>query len=97
MALYYFTFRYASEIKLPVLQDMVGHFKADESRKNAEYTRQNLDAMAVKLGEMQAQLSRLDALGDSNRTRHVEAARDEGAGCAKLTRDRLERFGPPAG
>lgn len=63
-ALYYFTFRYANEIKLPVLQDLVGHFKADESRKNAEYTRQNLDAMAVKLGEMQAQLTRLDALGD---------------------------------
>jgi murein DD-endopeptidase MepM/ murein hydrolase activator NlpD len=64
VALYYFTFRYAVEIKLPVLQDMVGHFKADESRKNAEYTRQNLDAMAVKLGEMQAQLTRLDALGE---------------------------------
>ena len=64
VALYYFTFRYATEIKLPVLQDLVGHFKADESRKNAEYTRQNLDAMAVKLGEMQAQLARLDALGE---------------------------------
>ena len=63
-ALYYFTFRYASEIKLPVLQDLVGHFKADETRKNAEFTRQNLDAMAVKLGEMQAQLTRLDALGE---------------------------------
>ena len=64
VALYYFTFRYAVDIKLPVLQDMVGHFKADEIRKNAEYTRQNLDAMAIKLGEMQAQLTRLDALGD---------------------------------
>ena len=64
LALYYFSFRYASELKLPVLQDLVGHFKADETRKNAEFTRQNLDAMAVKLGEMQAQLTRLDALGE---------------------------------
>lgn len=63
-ALYYFTFRYAADIKLPVLQDLVGQFQADETRKNAEFTRQNLDAMAVKLGEMQAQLTRLDALGD---------------------------------
>ncbi len=63
-ALYFVTFRYAVEIKLPVLQDLVGQFKAGESRKNAEYTRQNLDAMAIKLGEMQAQLMRLDALGE---------------------------------
>ncbi len=64
LALYYFSFRYASELKLPALQNLVGHFKADETRKNAEFTRQNLDAMAVKLGEMQAQLTRLDALGE---------------------------------
>lgn len=63
-ALYYLSFRYAAEIKLPVLQDLVGHFKADETRKNTEFTRQNLDAMAIKLGEMQAQLMRLDALGE---------------------------------
>ena len=63
-ALYYVSFKYASDLNLPVLQGVVGHFKQDESRKNAEYTRQNLDAMAVKLGEMQAQLTRLDALGE---------------------------------
>ena len=62
--LYYVTFKYAAQIKLPVLQGLVGHFKQDETRKNAEYTQQNLDAMAIKLGEMQAQLTRLDALGD---------------------------------
>ena len=62
--LYYFSFKYASETNLPALRGLVGHFKQDEIRKNAEYTRQNLDAMAVKLGEMQAQLTRLDALGE---------------------------------
>ncbi len=64
VGLYYFSFKYASETNLPALRGLVGHFKQDESRKNAEYTRQNLDAMAVKLGEMQAQLTRLDALGE---------------------------------
>ncbi len=63
-ALYFVTLRYAADIRLPALQSLVGQVKADESRKNAEYTRQNLDAMAVKLGEMQAQLMRLDALGE---------------------------------
>ena len=38
--------------------------RADDSRKNDEFLRQNLNAMAVKLGEMQAQLMRLDALGE---------------------------------
>ena len=62
--LYYVTFKYAARIELPVLQGLVGQFKKDETRKNAEYTQQNLDAMAIKLGEMQAQLTRLDALGE---------------------------------
>ncbi len=64
IGLYYLTFRYAAEVRLPVLQSMVGHLKAEESGKNGEFMRQNLNAMAVKLGEMQAQLTRLDALGE---------------------------------
>jgi murein DD-endopeptidase MepM/ murein hydrolase activator NlpD len=64
IGLYYMTFRYAAEVRLPILQDMVGHLKAEESGKNSEFMRQNLNAMAVKLGEMQAQLTRLDALGE---------------------------------
>jgi murein DD-endopeptidase MepM/ murein hydrolase activator NlpD len=62
--LYYVTFRYAADIKLPVLQDLVAAARADDSRKSDEFLRQNLNAMAVKLGEMQAQLMRLDALGE---------------------------------
>jgi len=37
--------------------------KADDERAR-EFVQQNLNAMAVKLGEMQAQLTRLDALGE---------------------------------
>jgi murein DD-endopeptidase MepM/ murein hydrolase activator NlpD len=62
--LYYFTLRHAAAIKLPVLQALVRDARADDVRKNEEFLRQNLNAMAVKLGEMQAQLMRLDALGE---------------------------------
>lgn len=62
--LYYCTFRYAADLKLPVLQNLMAAARADDTRKNDEYLRQNLNAMAVKLGEMQAQLMRLDALGE---------------------------------
>jgi murein DD-endopeptidase MepM/ murein hydrolase activator NlpD len=62
--LYYVTFRYAADLKLPVLQQLVAAARADDTRKSDEYLRQNLNAMAVKLGEMQAQLMRLDALGE---------------------------------
>ena len=36
----------------------------EESERTQDFVRQNLNAMAVKLGEMQAQLMRLDALGE---------------------------------
>ena len=62
--LYYVTFRYAADLKLPVLQHLVAAARADDARKSDEYLRQNLNTMAVKLGEMQAQLMRLDALGE---------------------------------
>lgn len=64
LLLYYVTFRYAADLKLPVLQHLVAEARADDTRQSEEYLRQNLNAMAVKLGEMQAQLMRLDALGE---------------------------------
>jgi murein DD-endopeptidase MepM/ murein hydrolase activator NlpD len=36
----------------------------NESERSREFMQQNLNAMAVKIGEMQAQLTRLDALGE---------------------------------
>lgn len=60
----YFGVRHASEIRLPFLQSLVRAVQVEESRKTEAYVRENLNAMAVKLGEMQAQLVRLDALGE---------------------------------
>jgi murein DD-endopeptidase MepM/ murein hydrolase activator NlpD len=62
--LYYLSLRYASSVKVPLLDSMLRSVQADSARKNEEFLRQNLNAMAVKLGEMQAQLMRLDALGE---------------------------------
>jgi len=63
-ALHWLTLRFASELRLPALQQMVLAAQKGESERAREFLQQNLNAMAVKLGEMQAQLTRLDALGD---------------------------------
>lgn len=62
--LYYVTFRHAMDIKVPILRDLLLVVNAEEMRKKDQYMRENLNAMAIKLGEMQAQLLRLDALGE---------------------------------
>jgi murein DD-endopeptidase MepM/ murein hydrolase activator NlpD len=60
----YLTVRHAAEIKLPFLQEMVEATTAESSRASRERVRENLNAMAVRLGEMQAQLMRLDSMGE---------------------------------
>ncbi|MDP2792769.1 MAG: M23 family metallopeptidase [Sulfurisoma sp.] len=60
----YFTVRHAAELRLPFLQDLMRVVSAEETQKSRDYVRENLNAMAVKLGQMQAQLLRLDSLGE---------------------------------
>jgi murein DD-endopeptidase MepM/ murein hydrolase activator NlpD len=62
--LFYLTLRHAAQLKIPYLEAVVLSAQAQESQRNEAYLRENLNAMAVKLGEMQAQLMRLDALGE---------------------------------
>ena len=62
--LFYVTLRHAAQLKLPYLETVVLSAQAQESQRNEAFLRENLNAMAVKLGEMQAQLMRLDALGE---------------------------------
>ena len=61
---YWLTLRYAAEVPLPALHRLILQAQESESERSQVFVRQNLDAMAVKLGEMQAQLTRLDALGE---------------------------------
>ncbi len=60
----YVTVRHAAEIRLPFLQDMLRAITAAETERSKEFVRENLNAMAVKLGQMQAQLTHLDSLGE---------------------------------
>lgn len=66
LGLFWITVRHASELKveLPLLDSLVKSAQEAQQRKTEEFLRENLNAMAVKLGEMQAQLMRLDALGE---------------------------------
>lgn len=64
VGLYAITFRVAAEIRMPVIHDVVAFIMRDEVARNEKFVRDNVTAMARKLGEMQAQLMRLDALGE---------------------------------
>ncbi len=64
VGLYWMTLRYAVELPLPAFQKLVLAAQEAEAERSRTFVQQNLDAMAVKLGEMQAQLTRLDAVGE---------------------------------
>lgn len=62
--LYYFIFRHAADLNIPLVRDAVASATQDDTSRKDRYVKENLAAMAMKLGEMQAQLMRLDALGE---------------------------------
>jgi murein DD-endopeptidase MepM/ murein hydrolase activator NlpD len=64
VGLYVVTFRAASTWELPLLRDLASTVMRDEIERNQQFVRDNVAAMARRLGEMQAQLMRLDALGE---------------------------------
>jgi len=63
-SLSYLAFRHAAEIKLPLVQTLLLSAQEQQTQNTKDFMRENLNAMAVKLGQMQAQLMRLDALGE---------------------------------
>jgi murein DD-endopeptidase MepM/ murein hydrolase activator NlpD len=56
--------RHAIEWQLPFVEELLGARNAAEDQRSKTFVRENLNAMAVKLGQMQAQLMRLDLLGE---------------------------------
>ena len=62
--LQYFMLRYASSINSPLLNNLIVSAQQEQNEKMQSYVRENLNAMATKLGQMQAQLLRLDTLGE---------------------------------
>jgi len=61
---YWISLRFAVDLKIPLVTELVLATQQRETERSREFMQQNLNAMAVKIGEMQAQLSRLDALGE---------------------------------
>lgn len=62
--LYVVTFRLAAAFEVPYIRDLASSVMRDEISRNEQFVRDNVTAMAKRLGEMQAQLMRLDALGE---------------------------------
>ncbi len=69
--LHYVAIRFADDVKLPYVESTVlaaqerqYALQQQQHEKAQSYLRENLNAMAVKLGEMQAQLVRLDTVGE---------------------------------
>ncbi len=60
----YVTMRHAADLRLPFVQDLIRATYAAESERSKEFLRENLNAMAIKMGQMQAQLIRIDSLGE---------------------------------
>lgn len=52
------------QFRLPFAQQMIVAVHQHETQKAQEFVRENLDTMAEKLGQMQAQLLQLDTLGE---------------------------------
>ena len=56
--------RAANVIPIPGVSDVISLVTRDEMERKDQHVRDNVDALARKLGEVQAQLLRLDALGE---------------------------------
>lgn len=101
----YITVRHAAEIRIPFLQEVVQAANAEQARASREFVRENLNAMAVRLGQMQAQLLRLDSMGERlaglagvklQELKATEPAKNDGRGgpliqATSLSADELQR------
>ncbi|HEX9673708.1 MAG TPA: M23 family metallopeptidase [Burkholderiales bacterium] len=63
-AINYVLLRFAAELNVPYLQTILLSAQQEQHARTESYLRENLNAMAVRLGQMQAQLLRLDTLGE---------------------------------
>ena len=64
LSLNYWSLRYADRIDMPVLRAVLVSPQEERHQKIQTHLQDNLNVMASKLGQMQAQLLRLDALGE---------------------------------
>ncbi len=60
----YFAMKLAVQVRLPVVQQWVAQLDEHDQRRKDRFMRENLDALAVRIGRLQAQLTHLDAVGE---------------------------------
>lgn len=60
----YFTLRFAADLHLPFVHELLVSTQRQQNEKTQSYLHENLNALAIRLGQMQAQLLRLDTLGE---------------------------------
>jgi murein DD-endopeptidase MepM/ murein hydrolase activator NlpD len=64
LVLQYAMLRYATAFGSPLLNALIASVQHEQNQQSQNYLQDNLNAMAAKLGEMQAELLRLDTLGE---------------------------------
>jgi murein DD-endopeptidase MepM/ murein hydrolase activator NlpD len=88
-SLSYVALRHAADLKISFLKDVVAGVQEEESRKTQDMVRDNIKAIASKVGQLQAQLLHLDTLGERLSSvvgikpaelRQAEARKSEGKG-----------------
>jgi murein DD-endopeptidase MepM/ murein hydrolase activator NlpD len=62
--LYYITFQVAVALQVPFLKNIIESVAAEDLRRQEQRLNDSLQAMAMKLGDLQAQIARLEALGE---------------------------------
>jgi murein DD-endopeptidase MepM/ murein hydrolase activator NlpD len=63
-ALNYTMLRYAADLNLPYVSALIPQTSQEETARTESYLRESLNTMAVRIGQMQAELLRLDTLGE---------------------------------
>ncbi|MBL8525736.1 MAG: M23 family metallopeptidase [Betaproteobacteria bacterium] len=61
---YWVTMKYAVDIQNPFIQSLISTLTQQKTQQAEKDMREQLNSLAVKLGELQARLMRLDAFGD---------------------------------
>jgi murein DD-endopeptidase MepM/ murein hydrolase activator NlpD len=61
---YWITMKYAVDIKNPFIQSLISTLTQQNTQQTEKDMREQLNSLAVKLGELQARMMRLDAFGE---------------------------------
>jgi murein DD-endopeptidase MepM/ murein hydrolase activator NlpD len=64
LATYVVTMKFSVDLRNPYLQSLLASLHAEQLRQSETEMKQNLNTLAVKVGELQARLMRLDAFGE---------------------------------